>query len=254
MKKIIGLLLTGAVALLSVLGVAADHHARPNTAALEIYGCSYAEGRDSDDLLKVAEQWDAWADSNFSVAYRGYIMSPAAANKADFGFDTIWLGITKDHHSMGVINDEWMGSGGKLATKFDAVAPCDWHAYATSVDVRPMADAGGAGFLTVWSCEFNDGKGFADLAVADKKWNAHLDEVDMPGGIYRWLPGAGWPRASTADFVDVYLTTSLADRGKAVDMMNAGTGQVLNATYGDIVQCDIPQVWAAQPVGGKSAE
>ena len=36
MKKTIGLLLTGAVALLSALGVAADHHARPNTAALEM--------------------------------------------------------------------------------------------------------------------------------------------------------------------------------------------------------------------------
>ena len=123
MKKTIGLILTVAAALVSALGVAADHHARPNTAALEIYSCSYAEGRDSEDLLKVAKHWDAWADSNFSVAYRGYMMTPSAANKADFGFDTIWLGITKDHHSMGVINDEWMGSGAKLAKKFDAVAP-----------------------------------------------------------------------------------------------------------------------------------
>jgi hypothetical protein len=233
-------MLIGTVALVSALGVAADHHARPNTAALEIYGCSYAEGRDSEDLLKVVKHSDAWADSNFGAAYRSYMMTPSAANKADFGFDTIWLGITKDHHSIGVINDEWMGSGAKLAKKFDAVAPCDWHGYATSVDVRPMADAGGAGFLTVWSCELNDGKGFFDLTVADKKWNAHLDEVGMPGGIYRWLPGAGWPRASTAYFVNVYLTSSLADCGKAVDMMNAGTGQVLNATYGDIAQCDTP--------------
>ena len=90
--------------------------------------------------------------------------------------------------------------------------------------------------------------------MADKKWNAHLDEVGMPGGSYRWLPGASCPRASTASFMSVYLTTSLADRGKALGMMNAGTGQVLNLTYGDIAQCDIPKVWAAQPAGGKSAE
>jgi hypothetical protein len=36
MKKTIGLLLTGAEALLSALDVAADHHVRPNTAALEM--------------------------------------------------------------------------------------------------------------------------------------------------------------------------------------------------------------------------
>jgi hypothetical protein len=32
-----------------------------------------------------------------------------------------------------------------------------------------MAEVGVAGFMTVWSCEFNDGKGPADLAVAAKK-------------------------------------------------------------------------------------
>ena len=52
-------MLIGTAALLSALGVAADHHARPNTAALEIYGCSYAEGRDSEDLLKVVKHWDS---------------------------------------------------------------------------------------------------------------------------------------------------------------------------------------------------
>ena len=72
---------------------------------------------------------------------------PAVANKADVGFDTIWLGITKDHYSMGVINDEWMGSEGRLAKKFNAVAPCDWHGYAISFDVQPMTGAGGAGFF-----------------------------------------------------------------------------------------------------------
>mgnify|MGYP006108452259 FL=1 len=98
-------------------------------------------------------------------------MSPAAANKAGFGFDMIWLGLTKDQHSIGVINDDWMGSGAKLAKKFDAVALFDWQGYATTVDARPMAEVGGAGFLTVWKCEFKDGKRFADLTGADKKWN-----------------------------------------------------------------------------------
>ena len=115
MKKIIGPILTGAVALVFALCVAADHHARPNTAALQVFDCSHAEGGNGKDLLKVAKQIDAWADSNFSSANRGYIKTRGAANKGDFGFDTNWLGITKDHYSVGVINNVWMVSGSKLA-------------------------------------------------------------------------------------------------------------------------------------------
>ena len=48
-------MLTGAVALVSTLGVSAGHHARANTAALEIFGCSYAEGSNGKDLLTMAK-------------------------------------------------------------------------------------------------------------------------------------------------------------------------------------------------------
>lgn len=48
---------------------------------------------------------------------------------------------------MCVINDEWMGGGGRLAKKFDAVATCDWHGYDISLDIQPMTGGGGAGFL-----------------------------------------------------------------------------------------------------------
>lgn len=58
--------------------------------------------------------------------------------------------------------------------------------------------------------------------MAYKKWNAHLDQVAMPEGIYRCLLSAGWPRATTADFLNVYITPSMAECGVAVDMMMAG--------------------------------
>jgi hypothetical protein len=55
MKKIIGPILTGAVALVFALCVATDHHARLNTAALQVFDCSHAEGGNGKDLLKVAK-------------------------------------------------------------------------------------------------------------------------------------------------------------------------------------------------------
>jgi hypothetical protein len=54
--------------------------------------------------------------------------------------------------------------------------------------------------------------------------------------------------------MNVYVATFFGDRGSAADIMNPGAGQVLNANYCGIAQCDIFHVWAAQPVGGKRAE
>jgi hypothetical protein len=51
----------------------ADHHG-PKTSAVETFFCSFAEGKDMDDLLKVAGEWDAWASNNFSKDYRDYVL------------------------------------------------------------------------------------------------------------------------------------------------------------------------------------
>ena len=85
----------------------ADHHA-PQTSAVETFFCSFAKGKDMDDMLKVAGEWDAWASNNFSKDYTGYVLQSVVANDADFPFDTVWLGFARDHQTMGSINDEWI--------------------------------------------------------------------------------------------------------------------------------------------------
>ena len=50
---------------------------------------------------------------------------------------------------------------------------------------------------------------------------------------YRWFPGVGDARDSTTDFYDVYVAESLADRGKAHDMMYEGGFAVAAGLYGE---------------------
>ena len=231
----------------------ADHHAAPQTAALEAFFCSFEKGKDMDDLLKVTAEWDKWIDSSDSKAYAAYVMQPVINTGADFPYDYFWLGVAKNHEALGQSADEWMKKGGKIAAKFDAVAPCDTHILMTSQVIKPGNNNGKGGFAQISSCELKDGVDMMSLMAADKQWVSWMSDNEMPGGLVRWYGGVGEAKDSTTDFYSVYLAESLAQRGKAHDMMMAGGGAALNSIYEDVMTCDVPRVYHGTPVGGKSA-
>ena len=231
----------------------ADHHAAPETAALEAFFCSFEKGKDMGDLLKVTAEWDKWIDSSDSKAYGAYVMQPVINTGTDFPYDYFWLGVAKNHEDLGQSADEWMKKGGKIAAKFDAVAPCDTHILMTSQVIKPGNNNGKGGFAQISSCELNDGVGMMSLMAADKQWVSWMSDNEMPGGLVRWYGGVGEAKDSTTDFYSVYLAESLAQRGKAHDMMMAGGGAALNSIYEDVMTCDVPRVYHGTPVGGKSA-
>ena len=231
----------------------ADHHAAPQTAALEAFFCSFEKGKDMDDLLKATAEWDKWIDSSDSKAYAAYVMQPVINTGADFPYDYFWLGVAKNHEALGQSADEWMKKGGKIAAKFDAVAPCDTHILMTSQVIKPGNNDGKGGFAQISSCELKDGANMMSLMAADKQWVSWMTDNEMPGGLVRWYGGVGEAKDSTTDFYSVYLAESLAQRGKAQDMMMAGGGAALNSIYEDVMTCDVPRVYHGTPVGGKSA-
>lgn len=253
MKKIISNFYVVLLALLASSYSLADDHAAPPTAALEAFFCNFEKGRDMGDLMKVTSEWDKWMDSNSPEAYNAFVMSPVVNTGADFPNDYFWLGVAKNHEAMGNLNDFWMANGGKLADKFDAVAPCDTHIYMTSQILRPGENAGQAGFAQISACELKEDANMATLMAADKKWVSWMDENNMPGGLLRWYGGVGEARDSTTDFYSVYVADTLAQRGKAHDMMIAGGAQVLSSIYDDVMDCDVPRIYYGNPVGGKSA-
>jgi hypothetical protein len=225
-----------------------DHHA-PRVSALEMFQCSFADGKDMGDVKKVASEWDSWVDGKFSDAYTAYIMQPVVYNGADFSIDYIWLGVAESHQAMGRIKDQWFAQGAKMQKKFDAVAPCNASSLLTSMELKPYKNLGGPGYLQVNACELNEGVSYADVAAADKKWIGWMTDNDMALGAYRWFTGVGDARASTTDFYNIYIAESLEARGKAHDMMIKGGLQVAQSLYGDLMVCDKPRVWLAQPSG-----
>jgi len=228
----------------------ADDHGEPQYAALEGIFCNYNKGKGLGDLKKVAADWDVWADENISSKYTAWVMTPTINNSEDFPNDYFWLGVADSHESMGTIHDEWMAKGAKLQKRFDSVASCGNQNLMTGLMARPFQSTTGHAFVQITGCHLSDGKTMGDVMATDKEWVKWMDEVGMPGGLLRWLPAVGGARDDTTDLYSIFITESMADRGKAHDMMMKGGGAKLQSMYGDLMTCDMPRIYHSTPVGG----
>ena len=237
--------------ILSVSAVQADHHGEPQYAALEGVFCNYKDGKGLKNVLGVAGEMKEWASENMSVDYSAWVMTPFISNSNDFPYDYFWLGMAKDHQSLGTANDEFINKGESMQKKWDRIESCDGRNLMTGMVAHPYmpsSEESGPAFVQIQGCELSDGKTMADVMVADKKWSSYMQSSAMPGGVLRWLPFAGDARDSTTDLYSVYVAETMADRGKAHDMMMKGGGSVLQSTYGDVMTCDTPRIYQSMPV------
>ena len=250
MRKLISIV---GLALLASAPALADHHAAPRMSAIEGFFCNINDGKGMDDVMKVSAKWSDWASENFSSPYAAWVMAPVAANKQAFDYDYFWLGVSKNHSDLGTVGDEWIAKGGSMQKQFDKTVACENHIIFSSMEVKPLASREKPGFVQLSSCQFTENGNMASLMAADKKWSAWMDKNNVPGGIYRWFPGVGWSPNNQTDLFSVYTAESMAERGEAHDMIMAGGLQAFEEIYGDVMACDSPQLYMAQPVGGKSA-
>jgi hypothetical protein len=231
----------------------ADHH-MPSRSAVEYLGCTFNDDQSMDDLRDVSAKWEKWSKGKFSEDYTAFSLRPILTSGGDVEADYIWMGIAKNQEAMGRIKDEWFNKGQKMAAKFAEVSTCAGNGLMDSFVLKPYENMGEAGYIQINACEMNDGVTNDDIAMADAKWVTWMTENNMPVGAYRWVPSVGDARDSTTDFYNVYVAESLADRGKAHDMMYAGGFPVATELYGALYTCDNPRVWFAEPVGTVKAK
>ena len=248
MKKsvwVITLLLSG-----FSLSVQADHH----RGAMEFFACSFNDGKDMSDLMKVTDEWREFASENFSETYQAGVMTPYLAALDDFPMDFIWVGFSEDQATLGTVADEWLAKGQKLQAKFDAVSTCNTHSFWTTLERRPFEGMGKPAFLEVRSCTAKDDVVWNQLYRAQTETVEWLDKNEIAGGNYVWVPRVGDARENEATYYDVWVTGSLGERGAAVEKMGELNWSEYRSIWGDgaLAECDNPRVWAIQPVGGST--
>ena len=228
----------------------ADNHSN----AMEFYACSFNEGKDMSDMMKVTEEWQRFADKNFSESYQAGIMSPYLASMGDFPMDFIWVGFSEDQEKLGRVADEWLAKGQKLQAKFDAVAKCDAHSFWRTLERRPFENMGKPAFMQVRSCTAKEDVVWDQIYRAQIETMEWLDKNEIAGGNYVWIPRVGDAVDNETTYYDVWVTSSLAERGAAVEKMGTLDWSEFRGIWGDgsLVDCDNPRVWAAQPVGGST--
>ena len=90
MKKILLKLLTGGLVFAVGINTASAQDDDDSTSPLEIYTCSYADGKGAADLDKVVAKWNKWADDQGMTDYSAWTMTPffpaLSRNSMSFGW------------------------------------------------------------------------------------------------------------------------------------------------------------------------
>lgn len=194
MKKTLLTLLTGGLVFAGGINTAMAQDEDGSASPLEIYTCSYADGKGPADLDKVVANWNKWADDQGVTDYSAWTMTPYFFS-SEQDFDVIWLGATKTGKSMGAAQDTWLATGGKLADEFNSVIPCDSHSMSAVVQFKapPEPEDPSSNFVLDFSdCTIGDGKHFStDVAPALKAWSKLREEQGSTAGMWALFPVYG---------------------------------------------------------------
>ena len=233
----------------------ADNHSGPKYGALDMYACSFDKGKDMEDLKSLYGDYGEWAEENSAPDSLSYTLTPFIADLGNYDFDFVWMDRYGSYEDLGKGIKLWAENSGKFGDKMSKVITCDSQWMMTGFAVSPIKEAGDdSAALMLISCAFSDGQGWSDLAAADQKWISHLNSegIEIEGGLYRWIPGAGWPDDNESDYVNVYVADDIVAYGRTIDKMWGGLGGIYNKIYGEIAQCDNPGIWGASAIADNS--
>src|SRR3970040_2129084 len=107
MRKLFGLPIVFGCATVVILDAAVAQEEAPTpTPVIEIFGCTYNDGNDMEDLLAVTARWYAWADGNERDDYTSIPFTPYLYS-GQLTYDVLWLGAWPNATAMGAGEAVW---------------------------------------------------------------------------------------------------------------------------------------------------
>jgi hypothetical protein len=214
---------------------------------VELFSCSYKDRKGPDDLDKVIDKWNAWADKNGLDDYAAWTLTPYYYGP-DQDFDVIWMGAGKDAVALGKAQDDYNAENNGLHEDFDEVLSCDSHSNFASINFKapPEGDTPANSVLTFSDCKYKDGVSFAALGAAMDDWSQHLADTGSKAGIWHWYPVYG---GGGAEFSFKWLEAfeNLADLGADYESFGNGGGFVTNGRlFNHLISCDSSRAYLAK--------
>lgn len=247
MKKTLLVLATGGLICTFMTGTAlADSHAEGElepASPIELFACSYNEGKGPADLNKVADAWNAWADRQDLADYSAWTLVPYYSGP-DQEFDLLWLGGSQKAASLGRAQDLWLATGGKEMEAFDDVMTCNMHANFATLRFKkpPKRENPGNIVISFTDCTMAEGVDFDDLVPNLMQWADYRESHGSTSGMWVLFPAYGGG-GEEFDFKFVTAWQNLEEQGADYDQYNESGWKKGNELFQDKVSCDSSRVY-----------
>jgi len=214
---------------------------------VELFTCSYNEGKGASDLDKVIDNWNAWADKEKLDDYAAWTLTPYYFG-AEQEFDVIWLGAGKDAVALGKGQDSYLRNDEGLDAQFSEVISCDAHVNFASISFKapPKGATPKNSVLTFSDCSYKEGATFAALGAAMGEWSQHLSDAGSKAGVWHWYPAYG---GGGEEFSFKWLEAHENFAALGADYESYGNGrgfETYGRLFGHLLSCDSTRAYVAQ--------
>lgn len=214
---------------------------------VELFACSYKEGKGAGDLDAVVDKWNAWADKHGIDDYAAWTLTPYYFGPEQ-EFDVIWLGAGKDAVALGKAQDTYMGKNEGMEAEFNQVISCDTHSNMASINFKapPKGATPKNTIMTFSDCSYKEGASFAALGAAMGDWSQHMSDEGSKAGIWHWYPvyGGGGEKYS---FKWIEAHENFAGLGADYESYGNGRGfETYGRLFSHLLSCDSSRAYVAQ--------
>ena len=241
--------LAGTLALLIAPGsvLAQDSGLVSKVVPVEIFTCSFQDGKGMSDIDAAVDGWNAYMDDNDVDDYAAWTLT-----KGYYGpeqeFDIIWLGAWTDGNAMGAVTDMINATGADAIQPFGEALDCGVHVNLSSINYKLPDDGTVAdGVLVFSNCNVEEGARYSDVASAMTEWVNILTDAGSEVALYHWFPAFGGGGDEGPDYLSVRSYPNYAALG--ADYERQGNGGLFRTTgrlFGDLVDCDVARVYDAK--------
>ena len=249
MRRILCLIFAGSTLLFSGMSLADSHEGEgeeANVAApMEMYACSYNEGKGPADLDAATKDFNKWADKQNVTDYSAWTLVPFYSG-AEQDFDVLWFGASAKAAALGRVQDAWLATGSKESQGFADVMLCDTHAAFSVLQMKkpPKRDDDSRIVVTFSDCNTSDGVTFDDLYMPMIEWGKYREENGSKAGHWVFFPSFGGGKEAF-DFKWVTAHQNLEDMGADWDQMNESGWQKANELFQGKLSCDSSRTYIA---------
>ncbi len=216
---------------------------------VELFACSFRDGKGIADFNQVVERWNAYMDDNDADSYAAWILRPYFYGPEQ-EFDLLWLGAWRDGNAMGEGQHDWIANGGELTAAFFEVVDCDAHlAFSSAMYKAPAGNnPPPSGLITMMDCSLNEGHKYEEIQAAELKWVDHLEKTGSKAAYYHWRPLFGGGGADF-DYKVVFSYPDFREIGADFERIANGGGRAVSMeVFADIDECDDARVYVANSV------